>query len=53
MDARPTPANDQSAEEAIAAIRRALQGLAFGTIRIKIHEGRVSDIEVTRKRRLR
>ncbi len=44
------PENDQAA--AVEQISRALDGLRFGSISIVVHDGRVTQIDVTEKRRL-
>lgn len=43
----------QLVEETLASVRRALQSLRFGQIAVTIHEGRVVQIDVTEKTRLR
>lgn len=40
-------------EESIASVRQALSGLRFGQVAITVHEGRVVQIDVTEKKRLR
>ncbi len=40
-------------EESIASVREALQGLRYGAISLTIHEGRVVQIDVTEKKRLK
>jgi len=40
-------------EESVASVREALTGLRYGTIALTIHEGRVVQIDVTEKRRLK
>jgi hypothetical protein len=40
-------------EESIASIREALSGLRFGQVSVTVHEGRVVQIDVTEKKRLR
>lgn len=42
----------QNSDQAIEAIRAALDRLRFGTIALTLHEGRVVQIEVTEKMRL-
>ena len=43
----------QLQEESIASIREALAGLRYGQVAITVHEGRVVQIDVTEKKRLR
>lgn len=40
-------------EESIASVREALAGLKFGAISLTIHEGRVVQIDVTERKRLK
>jgi hypothetical protein len=40
-------------EESIASVREALTGLRFGTVLLTVHEGRVVQIDVTEKKRLK
>jgi hypothetical protein len=40
-------------EESLAAVREALTGLRYGAVQLTIHEGRVVQIDVTEKRRLK
>mgnify|MGYP001766086777 CR=1 FL=1 len=40
-------------EESLANVREALTGLKFGNISLTIHEGRVVQIDVTEKKRLK
>lgn len=48
------PANaNQHIEESIASVREALTGLRYGSVALTIHEGRVVQIDVTEKKRLR
>lgn len=49
----PGPDPNQHIEESLASIREALTGLRFGSIQLTIHEGRVVQIDVTEKRRLK
>lgn len=46
----PKPANENAI--AVEQISQALNGLRFGAISIVIHDGRVTQIDVTEKRRL-
>ena len=52
----PSPApNDAQGhlEESLTAVREALTGLRFGTIVLTVHEGRLVQIDVTEKKRLK
>ncbi len=40
-------------EESLASVREALSGLRFGTIVLTVHEGRLVQIDVTEKKRLK
>lgn len=40
-------------EQSIASVREALSGLRFGSVSMTVHEGRVVQIDVTEKRRLK
>lgn len=40
-------------DESIASVREALGGLRYGAVQLTIHEGRVVQIDVTEKRRLK
>ena len=54
---QPAPAQSTAAarllEESIASVREALQGLRYGAISLTVHEGRVVQIDVTEKKRLK
>lgn len=43
----------QSLEECLANVREALTGLNYGNVTLTVHEGRVVQIDVTQKKRLR
>ena len=43
----------QSLEECLANVREALTGLNYGNVALTVHEGRVVQIDVTQKKRLR
>lgn len=43
----------QHLEDSITAVREALGGLRYGSVLLTVHEGRVVQIDVTEKRRLR
>jgi hypothetical protein len=56
MTTAPAPApNDaeRHLEESIASVREALTGLRFGMVALTVHEGRVVQIDVTEKKRLK
>lgn len=40
-------------EESISSVREALAGLKFGNVSLTVHEGRVVQIDVTEKKRLK
>ena len=46
----PKPAPDHAA--AVEQIAQALNGLRFGAVSVVVHDGRVTQIDVTEKRRL-
>ncbi|HVI99923.1 MAG TPA: YezD family protein [Sphingomonas sp.] len=51
---RPLPAanlNDAQIDRATEAVRNALGRLRFGTVALTVHDGRVTQIEVTEKER--
>lgn len=47
------PERARQLEESVASVREALVGLRYGAIALTIHEGRVVQIDVTEKRRLK
>ena len=49
----PAPEATRLLEESIASVREALQGLRYGAISLTVHEGRVVQIDVTEKKRLK
>lgn len=49
----PNPEAARLLEESIASVREALSGLKFGAISLTVHEGRVVQIDVTEKKRLK
>jgi hypothetical protein len=52
----PPPSGSAAAnqiEESIASVREALSGLRYGQISLTVHEGRVVQIDVTEKKRLK
>ena len=40
-------------EESLVSVREALAGLKFGAVSLTVHEGRVVQIDVTEKKRLK
>jgi hypothetical protein len=40
-------------EESLASVREALQGLRYGSVALTVHEGRVVQIDVTEKKRIK
>jgi len=40
-------------EDSLASVREALTGLRFGMVALTVHEGRVVQIDVTEKKRLK
>ena len=48
-----TPEAARILEESIASVREALEGLRYGTVSLTVHEGRVVQIDVTEKKRLK
>jgi hypothetical protein len=49
----PTPDALRLLEESLASVREALTGLKFGNVSVTVHEGRVVQIDVTEKKRLK
>ena len=43
----------QLLEESLSSVREALSGLKFGNVSLTVHEGRVVQIDVTEKKRLK
>ena len=43
----------QLLEQSLASVREALSGLKFGNVSLTVHEGRVVQIDVTEKKRLK
>jgi len=51
---RPQPPDAQRLlEESLDNVREALTGLNFGTVALTVHEGRVVQIDITEKKRLK
>lgn len=57
MTTQPQPLHNPDTarllEESIASVREALSGLKFGNVSLTVHEGRVVQIDVTEKKRLK
>lgn len=49
----PPPPSADAIEESISSVREALAGLRYGTVSLTVHEGRVVQIDVTEKKRLK
>lgn len=49
----PRGESETHLEESIASVREALTGLRYGNVSLTVHEGRVVQIDVTEKRRLK
>lgn len=52
----PPPLNPEAErllDESLASVREALSGLRYGNVSLTVHEGRVVQIDVTEKRRLK
>ncbi|HQS98172.1 MAG: hypothetical protein B7X90_02690 [Novosphingobium sp. 17-62-19] len=51
---RPLPGDgNDHLDESLASVREALTGLRYGAVQLTVHEGRVVQIDVTEKRRLK
>lgn len=48
-----SPEAARQLEQSLANVRDALVGLKFGTVLLTVHEGRVVQIDVTEKKRLK
>lgn len=48
-----TGLRDDYLEASLSAVREALSALRFGNVSLTIHEGRVVQIDITEKRRLK
>jgi hypothetical protein len=54
MTLPPSPSDaERHVDESLASVREALAGLRFGTVALTVHEGRVVQIDVTEKKRLK
>lgn len=40
-------------DDSLATVREALVGLAFGSVTLSVHEGRIVQIDVTERKRLK
>ena len=49
----PSPEAQRLLEESISNVREALSGLKFGNVSVTVHDGRVVQIDVTEKKRLK
>lgn len=49
----PSAETQRLLEESIASVREALSNLKFGNISLTVHEGRVVQIDITEKKRLK
>lgn len=49
----PNPEAARLIEESLANVREALCGLKYGNVSLTVHEGRVVQIDVTEKKRLK
>lgn len=48
-----TPEAERLLEQSLADVREALTGLKYGSVSVTVHEGRVVQIDVTEKKRLK
>jgi hypothetical protein len=48
-----TPEALRQLEDSLASVREALLGLKYGNVSLTVHEGRVVQIDVTEKKRLK
>lgn len=48
-----TPDAARHLDDSLASVREALSGIRFGNVSVTVHEGRVVQIDVTEKRRLK
>jgi hypothetical protein len=49
----PSPEAARLIEASLTSIREALLGLEYGNVSLTVHEGRIVQIDVTEKRRLK
>ncbi len=50
---QPPPEAERQFEEGLAIVREALRDLKFGTVLLTVHEGRIVQLDVTEKKRLK
>lgn len=50
---QPSPDVLRLLEESLASVREGLSGLKYGNVSLTVHEGRVVQIDVTEKKRLK
>lgn len=48
-----TPEAQRQLDESLASVREALIGLKYGNVSLTVHEGRIVQIDVTEKKRLK
>jgi hypothetical protein len=48
-----TPEAQQQLEDSLVSVREALVGLKYGNVSLTVHEGRIVQIDVTEKKRLK
>jgi hypothetical protein len=49
----PSPDTVRLLDESLASVREALLGLKYGNVSLTVHEGRIVQIDVTEKKRLK
>ncbi|MBB6124746.1 YezD family protein [Sphingobium subterraneum] len=49
----PDPEAARLLEESLANVREALSNIRYGTVSLTVHEGRVTQIDITEKKRLK
>jgi len=49
----PSPDTVRLLDESLACVREALLGLKYGNVSLTVHEGRIVQIDVTEKKRLK
>lgn len=50
---KPPPAAHSALDDSLQSIHEALAGMQFGTVLVTVHDGRVVQIDVTEKKRLK
>ena len=48
-----SPEAARNLEESLVSVREAISGLRYGSVSLTVHEGRVVQIDVTEKKRLK